>query len=121
MHFPSIVLGAAMAISFSSSVVAAPSPVHPCSRIASSHASRGPAGTFNDFVKQFYRIEKDFVGDKYIVSDLIQHNRQIAMSANECDAELDTVNKINGPKYGPNLQRCYRPTFDRHIRGILRW
>ena len=122
MHFSSIILGAAIVISFSSSVVAAPFPVHPCSRIAttSSHASHGTANTreiFNNFVKQFYRIEKDFVGDKYIVSDLIQHSRQIAM-ANGRDAELDAA---NGPKYGPNLQRCYRPTFNRDIRGVLRW
>jgi predicted SnoaL-like aldol condensation-catalyzing enzyme len=113
MRFSSIILGAVTAISFSSSVVAAPSP----------HASRGSANIreiFDDFVKQFY-VERDFAGaaDKYIAANLIQHNPQIA---NGRDAEVAAVNKIFPNYDGPNFelslvdeQRGYGIAFNRFV------
>jgi predicted SnoaL-like aldol condensation-catalyzing enzyme len=121
MHF-SIILGAAAAIFFSSPAIAAPSArsSEDCGSSSSYAPGTGIREIFNDFVKQFY-IQRDFAGaaDKYIASNLIQHNPQIA---NGRDAEVAAVNNIL-PKYdGPTFelvlvdeQRGYGIVFNRFI------
>jgi len=124
MRFP-ILLAAAATIFFPSPAIAMPSwnssnPSHDCDTPCSHTSGTGIREVFNDFVKQFY-IQRDFAGaaDKYIASDLIQHNPQIA---NGRDAEVAAVNNIL-PKYdGPNFelvlvdeQRGYGIVFNRYI------
>jgi predicted SnoaL-like aldol condensation-catalyzing enzyme len=119
----SILLGAAAALFFSSPAVAAPSasPSEDCSSPKNPYTTgKGIREIFSAFVEEFY-FQRDFAGaaDKYIASNLIQHNPQIA---NGRDAEVAAVSSILTKYDGPNFelllvdeQRGYGVVFNRFV------